>query len=59
MSLRSFLDSMEKQGQIFHIKDRASTKHEISSVMNAFPNGLVLFFENVEGYPIKVVVFLN
>jgi UbiD family decarboxylase len=46
---------MEKQGQIFHIKDRVSTKHEIPSIMNAFSDGPVLFFENVEGCPIKVV----
>jgi UbiD family decarboxylase len=46
---------MEKQGQVLHIKDGVSTKHEISSIMNAFPDGPVLFFEDVEGYPSKVV----
>jgi UbiD family decarboxylase len=46
---------MEKQGEELRIKERVSTKYEIPSIMNAFPDGPVLFFENVEGYPYKVV----
>jgi 2,5-furandicarboxylate decarboxylase 1 len=55
MSLRRFLDHMEQQGQVVHIADKMSLKFEISSILNAFSDGPVFLFENVEGYKVKVV----
>jgi len=55
MSLRSFLNDIERQGQVTHINDKVSPKHEISLILNAFQDDPVLVFENVEGYPVKVV----
>ncbi|MBS7614989.1 UbiD family decarboxylase [Candidatus Bathyarchaeota archaeon] len=55
MSLRSFLEFLEKKKQVIHVKEEVSTKHEISSIMGAFQNGPALLFENVEGHSTKVV----
>jgi len=55
MSLRSFLGKLESQNEIVHITDELSPIFEISSVLKAFSGGPVLFFENVEGYRVKVV----
>jgi 2,5-furandicarboxylate decarboxylase 1 len=55
MSLRSFLDDIERQGQVIHIADKVSPKFETSSILNAFPDGPVFLFENVEGYKVNVV----
>jgi len=36
MSLRSFLEEMEKRGEVVHVKDKVSPHFEASSVMKAF-----------------------
>jgi len=54
MSFRRFLEKMEKQGEVLHIRDRVSPKFEIPSIIQAFSNGPILLFENVEGYNAKV-----
>ena len=33
MSLRSFLKQMEKEGEILHLKDRASTRFKVPFIM--------------------------
>jgi UbiD family decarboxylase len=50
MSLRSFLDDVEREGQVIHVADKVSPKFEISSILNTFSDGPVFLFENVEGY---------
>jgi len=55
MSLRSFLEEMEKIGEVVHVKDQVSPHFEVSSIMKAFDGGPVLFFDNVKGYPTKIV----
>jgi len=54
MSFRRFLEKMEKQGEVLHIRDRVSPRFEIPSIIQAFSNGPILLFENVEGYNAKV-----
>ncbi len=55
MSIRAFLEKMEDQDEVVHINDKISPRFEISSIMETFPGGPVLSFENVEGYSTKVV----
>ncbi len=55
MSLRSFIKKMEDGKEVVHIRDKISTRFEISLVLNAFPDGPVLLFENVKGHEAKVV----
>lgn len=56
MSLRTFLETMEKEKEILHIKHQVSTKFEISSIMKNYDNlGPILLFEKVSGYESKVV----
>ncbi len=55
MSLRSFLEEMEKRGEVIHIKDRVSPRFEASSIMEALDGGPILFFDQVEGYATKIV----
>lgn len=54
MSLRSFLEILEEKKQLVHVKEEVSTKHEISSIMDAFQDGPALLFENVKSHS-KVV----
>jgi 2,5-furandicarboxylate decarboxylase 1 len=55
MSLRSFLEEMEKSREIVHVKDEVSPRFEVSSIMKAFDGGPILLFDKVEGYPKKIV----
>lgn len=56
MSLRDFLEVMEKKGQVLHVRDDVSPKFEISYLMKKFDNdGPILLFEKVSGGMNKVV----
>jgi UbiD family decarboxylase len=56
MSLREFLEKMEKEKEILHIKDSLSTRFEISFIMKSFDTqGPILMFENVKNYEARVV----
>lgn len=55
MSLRSFLEEMEKRGEVVHVRDRVSPRFEVSSVMKAFDGGPILFFDKVKGHEKKIV----
>ncbi len=55
MSLRSFLEVMEKRGEVLHIKNRVSPIFEISAIMKYVPSLPIVFFDNVDGYNVKVV----
>jgi UbiD family decarboxylase len=55
MSLRGFLEKMEKIGEVVHISDEVSPRFEVSSIMKAFDGGPILFFDNVKGSSAKVV----
>lgn len=56
MSLRGFLEQMERQRKILHVKNRVSRRFEASYVIKSFDvEGPVLAFENVEDYDGKVV----
>ena len=55
MSLRSFLEVMEKSGEVVHVKDKVSPVFEISAIMKHVPGSPIVFFDNVEGYDVKVV----
>jgi 2,5-furandicarboxylate decarboxylase 1 len=56
MSLRQFLQKMEKRKEILHLKDEVSTRFEIPFVMKSLENqGSVLMFEHVRDYETKVV----
>ena len=55
MSLRGFLEQMEAEGEILHIKEKISPRFEIAAMMKAFDDGPILLFENVKGYSAKVV----
>jgi UbiD family decarboxylase len=56
MSLREFLEKMEKEGEVLHIKDSVSTSFEIPFIMKSFDNqGSILLFEKVKNHETRVV----
>ncbi len=55
MSLRSFLEEMEKRGEVAHIRDQVSPRFGVSSILKALDGGPILFFDRVEGYATKIV----
>jgi len=55
LSLREFLEKMELEGEVLHIKEKLSPKFEIAAVMKALDKGPVLLFENVKGKTTKIV----
>ena len=55
MSLRSFLEEMEKKGEVLHVKEEVSPRFEASSIMKAFDGGPVLFFDKVKSHKTKIV----
>lgn len=56
MSLRDFLEKMENEKEILHVKDAVSTRFEISYIMKQFDNqGPILLFEKVKDYKTKIV----
>ncbi|MFQ6073857.1 MAG: UbiD family decarboxylase, partial [Candidatus Bathyarchaeia archaeon] len=55
MSLRGFLEEMEKIGEVVHVKERVSPRFEVSSIMKAFDNGPILYFEEVKGHKTRIV----
>jgi len=55
MSLRSFLEEMEKKREVVHVKEEVSPRFEVSSIMKAFDGGPVLFFDKVTSHRTKIV----
>lgn len=56
MSLRDFLEEMDRRKELLKVNDEVLTKFEISPLMKHFDvDGPVLLFENVAGYETKVV----
>lgn len=56
MSLRQFLEKIEKENEVLHIKEEVSPRFEIAYIMRSFDNeGPVLSFENVKDYETDVV----
>lgn len=52
MSLRGFLDHMDKIGQVFRVRNELSANFEIPQVMKSLnPNDRILLFEKVKRYP--------
>jgi len=43
MSLRRFLEEMEKKREVVHVKEGVSPRFEASSIMKAFDSGPMLF----------------
>lgn len=56
MSLREFLEQMEKKKEVLHVKDSLSTRFEISHLMRSFDNeGPILSFDKVKDSTAGVV----
>ncbi|MGC8895495.1 MAG: UbiD family decarboxylase [Candidatus Bathyarchaeia archaeon] len=56
MSFREFLEKMEKEGEVLHIKNELSTSFEIPFIMKSFDNqGPILIFEKAKNHETKVV----
>jgi UbiD family decarboxylase len=55
MSFRGFLKKIEDLGEAIHVWDRVSPNFEVSAVMKFTPNFPVIFFENVDGYNVRIV----
>jgi UbiD family decarboxylase len=56
MSLREFLEKMEKEKEILHIKDSLSTRFEIPFIIKSFDTqSSILMFDNVKNYEARVV----
>ncbi len=56
MSLREFLRQMEKQKEVFHVKEPVSTRYDVAHLIRCFDNdGPTLLFENVKESQTKVV----
>jgi len=47
MSLRGFLEEMEKKGEVVHVKEEVSPRFDALSIMKAFDNDLILHFGKV------------
>jgi 2,5-furandicarboxylate decarboxylase 1 len=55
MSLKEFLEQMEKRREVLHVKDQVSTKFDIAHLINNFDaHGPILLFEKVKDYESKV-----
>jgi 2,5-furandicarboxylate decarboxylase 1 len=55
MSFRNFLNKMNEQKQVLHVKEQVSTRFEISRVVEEFNDeGPLLLFEKVKGFETKV-----
>lgn len=55
MSFRDFLNEMDEQRQVLHVKEQVSTRFEISRLMEEFDDeGPLLLFEKVKGFKTKV-----
>jgi len=55
MSLRSFLEEMEKKREVIHVKEEVSPKLEVSAIMKEFDRGPILQFEKVKRHNAKIV----
>ena len=56
MSFRDFLNRIDAEKEVLHVKDELSAKFEISAIMkNLDGDDRVLLFENVRGYKTMVV----
>jgi 2,5-furandicarboxylate decarboxylase 1 len=56
MSLRCFLEKMEAEKEVLHVRDEVSTRFEIPFIMKKFDDeGPILLFEKVKNYETKVV----
>ena len=55
MSLRGFLEEMEKKGEVFHVKEEVSPRFEASLIMKAFDSGPILYFDKVKGQKTRIV----
>ncbi len=55
MSLQSFLEEMEKEREVVHVRDRVSPRFEVASIIKAFNGGPILLFEDVEGYDTRIL----
>jgi len=56
MSFRKFLEKIEKEGEVLHIKNELSTSFEIPFVMKSFDNQCpILLFEKVKNHETRVV----
>ncbi|MDI6806305.1 MAG: UbiD family decarboxylase [Candidatus Aenigmarchaeota archaeon] len=54
MSFRSFLDQLDKSGELIRIKKEVSPEFEMANILDAL-DGKPVFFEKVKGYDIQVV----
>lgn len=52
MSLRDFLEQMEKGGEVIHVEDEVSPDLEASAILQIFSRSEspIIFFDNVRGY---------
>lgn len=55
MSLRGFLEEMEKKGEVAHVEEEVSPRFEASSIIKAFDSGPVLYFDEVKGHKTRIV----
>lgn len=54
MSLRDFLEEIERKNEVLHIHDEVSTEFEISAVIREISDGPAVIFENVRGYNVRI-----
>ncbi|NIO37951.1 UbiD family decarboxylase [Candidatus Bathyarchaeota archaeon] len=55
MSLRSFLEQMDRTSKVLHVNDKLSTRFEIPFIMRNFDRGPVLLFGEPRGYSASIV----
>ncbi|MFQ6086894.1 MAG: UbiD family decarboxylase [Candidatus Bathyarchaeia archaeon] len=55
MSLRGFLEEMEKRGEVVHVKEEVSPRFEASLIMKAFDSGPILYFDRIKGHKRGIV----
>jgi len=55
MSLRSFLEEMERKREVVHVKEEVSPKFEVSTIIKEFDGGPILQFDKVKRHTAKIV----
>ncbi len=56
MSIREFLEQMEKENEVLHVKDEVSVNFQISQIVKSFDDECpILLFEKVKNYDANIV----
>jgi UbiD family decarboxylase len=55
LDLRGFLKDLEGMDEVVHIEEEVSAKYEVSAILEAFNGEKAVVFEEIAGFPVKIV----